>query len=780
MLNRNCSKPPVRLSVAFALALSASAAPLSAPCAATPAEIGGWSPAIQFATVPVAAAMLPNGKILIWSSWDKDVFTYGSGQTSSSNGVQQTQTQIYDPADGSVTGLITVTNTGHDMFCPGTAFLEDGRLLVSGGGGGGVGPFVTNTSIYDFRSDQWYGDAHMAYERWYNTSVTLADGDVFTVGGRNDTLDLNDPGEMWSDGQGWVVLPGTPIKPMTEGVLDRSNEHPKLFLAPNGRLFAAGPSPRLRYYDTIGNGHVDTEFINRADDVLAQNNVSVMFDERKILAAGGSKSYDIGVKGNTPATTNAYVIEIGDIIQETIPRKIQAMKRPRAFANGVILPDGKVLVVGGLDKGRNFWDQGAQTVPELFDPVTETWSDMADQVTPRTYHSVALLMPDGRVFSGGGGYCNPDDCRNDALNHRDAQIFSPPYLFKGARPTISTAPRAVGYNGSFDVKAGADTTRFTMVRMSATTHGVNTDQRILKPEFVADGHGGFLLKGPANGNLAPPGFYMLFALNAGDVPSVAKIMQVTRGGVALATPGNQSSLGATDISLSISASSPAGKALRFSADGLPSGLSLNTASGLITGRATSTGTHTVIVTVTDGNSEASTLFNWFVSQPAATPAPSATPEPTPAPTPAPSAKPGTKPRPSPIASPGPVPTLGADLSIRLRGPKKIKLAKAGTIARYTIAVFNKSKVQAQGVAVRFNYPDGLEVVGKPKACTALGSGRLLCELGDLRQGKSKRFRIKVKLTRALMAAETSADVSGRAPEDPNGANNVASRLTLIK
>ncbi|WP_052808121.1 galactose oxidase-like domain-containing protein [Methyloterricola oryzae] len=729
--------------------------------------------------------MLPNGKILIWSSWDKDAFTYGTGESSSNPAQQQTQTQIYDPASGAVSGLITVTNTGHDMFCPGTAFLEDGRLLVSGGGGGGVGPFVTNTSIYDFASDQWYGDARMHYERWYNTAVTLADGDVFTLGGRNDALGYNDPGELWSSGQGWAVLPGTPVKPMTDGVGGRSNEHPKLFLAPNGRLFAAGPSPRLRYYDTIGNGHVDADFVYRADDSLAQNNVSVMFDERKILAAGGSKGYDIG--STALATRNSYVIEVGDTIQETIPRKIQSMTRPRTFANGVILPDGQVLVVGGLDKGRNFWDVGAQTVPELFDPVTETWSDMADQVTPRTYHSVALLMPDGRVFSAGGGYCKPVvDCP-DSLNHRDGQLYSPPYLFKGARPVISDAPAAVGYNGSFDVKASADTARFTMVRLSATTHGVNTDQRIIKPGSRSDGHGGFLLNGPTSGNLAPPGYYMLFALNASGVPSVAKFVQITRGAAELTNPGNQSSIAGAAVNVAIDARSPAGKTLRYSAVGLPQGIVINTASGVISGRPAVAEARNVVVTVSDGTSEASAGFTWSVNQPAATP----TPLPTAAPTPAPSGKPGASPKPTPKASPkvspkaspaptdAPAPSGGADLSIRLRGPKQVKGNEAGKIARYVVVVLNKSKVLAQSTSVTVNYASGLGLVTKPTYCAEAGSGRLVCDLGDLRQHRSKRFGIKLRFAPGTATVETSASVACSASPDPDGANNSASRLTLI-
>jgi galactose oxidase len=158
--------------------------------------------------------------------------------------------------------------------------------------------------------------------------------------------------------------------------------------------------------------------------------------------------------------------------------------------------------------------------PEEFDPSTNTWSRMATMAIPRTYHSVALLLPDGRVFAGGGGLCGT--C---TVNHADAEIFSPPYLFKGARPTISSAPGSVIYAQNFNVKASNDVTQFSLVRLSSVTHSVNTDQRFKRVNFTKNG-GNYTLNLQSNANITPPGYYMLFALNNQGVPSVSKIMKV--------------------------------------------------------------------------------------------------------------------------------------------------------------------------------------------------------------------------------------------------------------
>jgi len=198
------------------------------------------------------------------------------------------------------------------------------------------------------------------------------------------------------------------------------------------------------------------------------------------------------------------------------------MAFPRSHHNLTILPDGTVLVVGG---GRNTdgMDQ-AQAVyeAELWSPETETWSTMARMQVPRLYHSTALLLPDGRVLvAGGGRFQDPQ------LDQLRAEIYSPPYLFGGARPTITLAPGRAAYGSTFVVTTpdASDITRVSLVRLGAVTHSFDQDQRFLNLGFQP-GDGSLTIDAPANANLAPPGYYMLFVVNSAGVPSVAAFVRL--------------------------------------------------------------------------------------------------------------------------------------------------------------------------------------------------------------------------------------------------------------
>jgi hypothetical protein len=189
----------------------------------------------------------------------------------------------------------------------------------------------------------------------------------------------------------------------------------------------------------------------------------------------------------------------------------------------VLLPDDNVLAVGG-SSGPGFNDETAPVyASEMWNTSTKTWTTMASQTVGRFYHSVAVLLPDGRVLSGGG---------TDAYQ---TEIYSPPYLFKGARPTISSAPSAIPYSTPFFVGT-PDATSIANVRLiglAANTHAFDQNQRIVPLSFTQT-TGGLTVTPPSDPNLAPPGYYMLFLLNGTGVPSVAKIMVL--GGAAPPPP----------------------------------------------------------------------------------------------------------------------------------------------------------------------------------------------------------------------------------------------------
>jgi hypothetical protein len=163
---------------------------------------------------------------------------------------------------------------------------------------------------------------------------------------------------------------------------------------------------------------------------------------------------------------------------------------------------------------------------------------MAPEAVDRCYHSTAVLLPDGRVFSGGGGEYAPDpnvQKSNPPVNtHADAPLFSPPYLFKGARPVIAKSPAKVEYGDAFDVETPApdEISQVTWIRLPSVTHSFDQNQRI---NFLAFRRGAnkVIVTAPASGNVCPPGHYMLFLLNQKKVPSIATIVQIAAGAAPL-------------------------------------------------------------------------------------------------------------------------------------------------------------------------------------------------------------------------------------------------------
>jgi galactose oxidase len=211
----------------------------------------------------------------------------------------------------------------------------------------------------------------------------------------------------------------------------------------------------------------------------------------------------------------------------------ESMEFARRHHNATLLPDGTILVTGGTSgsgQPHPFNDLSKPVkVPELWDPGTGKWTKLAEEEKPRLYHSTAVLLPDARVLSAGGGeYRLPNGHQNDDKDTlRNAQIFSPPYLFRGDRPKISSAPEAVKYGDTFEVgtpepeKVG----QVNWIRLPSVTHSLNMNQRINFLNFTT-GDAKLKVTAPADGKACPPGHYMLFVLNKDKVPSVAKIIRI--------------------------------------------------------------------------------------------------------------------------------------------------------------------------------------------------------------------------------------------------------------
>ncbi|MEI9895128.1 MAG: galactose oxidase-like domain-containing protein [Chthoniobacter sp.] len=470
-------------------------------------SLGQWGARFDWPNVAIHTHLLPNGKVMFWSrrEWDANNPTEGLDPRDSTP-------RIWDPQTNTFTSL---PRPGFNLFCAGHAFLGDGRLLVAGGHirDGDGEPHAT---IYDPDQNTWTRIDDMNRGRWYPTLVTLADGQSVVVSSGSENGQMNDVQQIGKNGH-WssiVNFGGLPY-------------YPRMHLAPDGRVFMSGPLNLTQFLDTSGAGQwtpVGRRNPQDNDNGLQEYGCSVMYDVGKVLYVGGG----------VPPTNGAVTINLQAPNPTWAPTG--SMRFRRRQHNATLLPDGTVLVNGGTQgqggpqNGFNDLTPGQPIrAAELWDPVTGQWTVLAEEQVDRCYHSTAILLPDATVLSAGGGEFRPDgNIPNDLRDsHRDGQIFSPPYLFRGARPTITSAPTDVTYGQVFNVGTAqpAEIQRATFVRLSSVTHSFNSGQRINFLQFTSDGTQ-LQVTAPAGPNTCPPGYYLLFILNQQGVPSIAKTIRI--------------------------------------------------------------------------------------------------------------------------------------------------------------------------------------------------------------------------------------------------------------
>ncbi|WP_213955020.1 discoidin domain-containing protein [Variovorax sp. dw_954] len=560
---------------------------------AAPAQ-AQWSAVTDLSLVPASASALPDGKVLLWA---------GESRFAVSSDSSRTYSTLFDPVAMTATDRL-VSETGHNMFCSGTTTLADGSLLVAGGSG------ESNTSIYNPGTAQWTTGPALKISRAYNANTILSDGSVLTIGGSWDLGNAGGKdGEVWNAATGWRKVPGLKIDSMlSPGGAEYwvSDSHFWLHPAGNGKVFHAGPGRQMHWLDTRGEGSVEAVG-PRADDAFSITGSAVMYDTGRILKAGG-----VDMATTDKSSNQSYVIDLNAGVSV---RKINPMAYPRAYHNAVVLPNGQVVVIGGQTIALGFSDSNAVMVPELFDPITETFTPMPAMSVPRNYHSVAVLLQDGRVMSAGGGVCG-EGC---AANHADLQILSPPYLFNAdgstaTRPVLLGAPARAVYGSTVNVSTDSPVAAFSLVRMSSTTHTVNNDQRRLSLAFTSLGANNYRIDVPSNPGWALPGVYMLFAMNANGTPSVAKMVTIDGSGAPqLAAPDDQLSAVGSTLTLPVRATNPGGAPISYSADGLPDGLHIDAATGVISGSPGRIGTYVVKVAAAASGSTVSWQFQWVVN-----------------------------------------------------------------------------------------------------------------------------------------------------------------------
>lgn len=447
---------------------------------ADPAVVGHWDAPFETGMVAVNTVLMHTGKVLMFA---------GSFAVSYPE-------KVWDPVTGALT---EVPNPYYNLFCAGQAQLPDGRILVAGGHDtSSLG--AANANIFDPVTQRWSALPNMAYRRWYPTVTALSDGRMLiTSGGQSCLSCLADIPEIFDPATNTF----TKLTSARLGIW----YYPFMFVLPDGRVLSAGSNEQAYETRTL---NMTAGTWSMIDPVVRDGHSAVMYRPGKILKTGTAA--DSGTAGNAQPT--AYVIDMNQ--PSPAWRQVAPMHFPRAFQNSTILPDGNVLITGGGTALDGYNLANSVKTAELWSPQTETFQTLSDAALGRLYHSTALLLPDGRVLIAGSGDDGP------AVNQTKAEIYSPPYLFKGARPSITGAPDLIQYNKSFVVQTpdAASVRTVALMRPGSVTHAFDEDQRYVELTFTPSA-GGLTITAPANANLAPAGYYMLFLVNNDGVPSVA-------------------------------------------------------------------------------------------------------------------------------------------------------------------------------------------------------------------------------------------------------------------
>jgi galactose oxidase-like protein len=464
-------------------------------------------------------------------------------------------------------------NNAGDMFCSDMANMANGNIISVGGTdwynepGDGIDrdhgyPYdfgavelegLRSARYFDPAKNDWVQASPMKYGRWYPSLIVLGDGKIVVSGGVTKLIKSTQLGQVRRTE---TFDPAT--NAWTENYVgpESENELPlmaRLHLTPNGKIFYGGSGQMwgpageaideatmamMQMYDPATK---KWSMLGPNPLVARSGDYSIIlpfkpgkYDTMNVLAYGGTLGVPPGGELATPVT-QLFTVN-GD--------KVDVQRGPdlhhaRWFNAGVMLPTGKVLALHGGDKDEVI-DPGSELpirATELYDPDTNTWTDMAPIGRDRTYHNSAILLPDGRVLSGGHSpipahYGHHGDVipGTTANNQKDSsfQIWSPPYLFYGvSRPQIKHAPAGItwGQNMNVTVDDASDIAKVELYRLPTSQHVLSNNNRVIELPFQTSGNT-LTAQVPANHNVATPGGYYIFVTKKsakGEVPSVAAI-----------------------------------------------------------------------------------------------------------------------------------------------------------------------------------------------------------------------------------------------------------------
>jgi hypothetical protein len=446
---------------------------------------------------------------------------------------------VIDPS----TGATASPTTKHHLFCSGHALLPDGRVVIMGG----HGDEVKAIHLFDPATVTLSHQDDMQHGRWYPTVTVLPDGRAMVMSGSQGTGPISATNPVNATSQVFDVSkpPGSrlsaeeatpsPFSTHFPAGHQEIDLYPWDFVLPDGRVLVHSRNS-TRFWHPGTPGHWDGTVLkaqrSESRTYPGQGTCVLLpllpedgYRARVLAIGGGGVDREVFYQGghdDDPATNTVEMLDLG--AANPAWQYVTTMNHPRVLCDSVLLPDGRVLVVGGSSTGKSDVAVDPVLPAEVYDPSNNTWTEMAPINCPHMYHSTAALVPDGRVMRGGkDGQFQRDPYKY--FEHR-LELFSPPYLFAATRPQISSAPSTGSYGQeiTIDSPTAVDVARVALIRLGAVTHGFHMDQRYVGLAITGSNPSLLTVTLPPDSNVAPPGAYMLFLLDGTGIPSVAKII----------------------------------------------------------------------------------------------------------------------------------------------------------------------------------------------------------------------------------------------------------------
>lgn len=455
------------------------------------ASQGQWAAPYEIGAVPIHATLTHNDEILTFE------YPEGAATTDHTSRVVTVNWKTHNVINAAA-------SYDRDFFCAGHIVLADGRVWVAGGHDHTTGKKqdpvgIANTDLWDPIQRAWTPTAPLGQKRWYPTTIGLSDGTTALTFGGHDRL-----GSSSTTVDRYDVTTNTMQRLPDSASLPVGN-YPSMHYA-LGSVYKVGPLAKAMRFDPSTNAWSSVATMKYAGRTKG---ASVLLPLRGD-GTGPTRILNSGGKGGGSAVPTATA----EVIDLSSPKPswsyTGSMNHARLLHNLRILADGTVAAVGG---GDTFKYTGPQKTLEIYDPSSGAWSNMLPQQASRMYHSTSLLLPDGRLWSAG---------QDSGVLKTKVEVYSPPYLFRGPRPTIQSSPHQISYNSSFSVTTpdATNISKIALVRPGSVTHQIDTDQRYVTLGFSAS-DGQLAAQAPVSGEVAPPGWYMLFILNSQGVPAVA-------------------------------------------------------------------------------------------------------------------------------------------------------------------------------------------------------------------------------------------------------------------